>query len=254
MPITSNSNTPVLTSAGSPDTLPLRNYTTDQLKEYILRQLGQPVWNVEVTVQQILDAIQDALQLYSQWVPLRRPQAVQLVKGRFNYLEDVDVGIGIADCSFVEPVPAPTEIFYGNLINPAPLFRTGLDEYDIFLRWRKTWMRVTSIQPDWFYDDFQKVLYIYNPIERFQAGIITFWPYANTQSLDFNGSRWVKEYALAKARFTQGDLWSKFSGAIPGPVQNLQLDASRRQSAETELEKLRNELKGMQTSAGIWLD
>lgn len=254
MPITSNSNTPVLTSAGSPDTLPMRGYTTDQLKEYILRQLGQPVWNVEVTHQQVLDAIQDALMLYSEWVPIRRPQTFQLVRGRFSYLEGVDVGQGIAQVDFVEPVPAPTEIFYGNLINPAPLFRTGLDEYDIFLRWRKTWKRVTSIEPEWFYDDYEKALYIYNPIERYQAGVITYWNFTDTRLLSQTGARWVKEYALSKARFIQGDLWSKFSGAIPAPAKDIQLDATRRSSAEAELEKLRNELKGMQVSAGISID
>src|SRR6185295_9634979 len=130
---TSNANEPVRTSAQSPDTLPLRGYTTDQLKEYIFRQLGQPVWNVEVTTQQVLDCIQDALQLFSEWVPLRRPQAVALLRGQYRYMEGVDVGFGVASVSFVESVPAPTEIFYGNLISPAPIMRTGLDEYDTFM-------------------------------------------------------------------------------------------------------------------------
>lgn len=254
MAITSDTSTPVKTSADSVDSLPVRGYTIDQLKGYILRQLGQPVWNVEVTKQQVIDCINDALALYSEWVPIRRPQTFQLVRGRFSYLEGVDVGQGVAQVEFVEPVPAPTEIFYGNLINPAPLFRTGLDEYDIFLRWRKVWKRVTSIEPDWFYDDMEKALYIYNPIERYNAGVITYWHFQRTENLSFTGARWVKEYATAKARFVQGDLWMKFSGAIPGPVKDIQLDGSRRDSADKEMEKLRLELKGMQVQAGLFVD
>src|SRR4051812_8304634 len=129
---TSDAIEPVKTSADSPDTLPLRGYKVDQLKDYIYRQLGQPVWSVEVTAQQVLDCIQDALNLFSEWVPLRRPQSIQLVRGRYRYLEGVDVGYGVASVSFCESVPAPTEIFYGNLISPAPIMRTGLDEYDTF--------------------------------------------------------------------------------------------------------------------------
>lgn len=251
---TSNANTPVKTSQDSPDTLPLRGYTVDQLKNYIMRQLGFPVWNVEVTPQQILDCIQDALSLFGEWVPLRRPGSVQMKLGSYRYLEGVDVGYGVADVQFVEPNPVPTEIFYGNLINPAPLFRTGLDEYDTFLRWRKTWTRVTSIRPDWFYDESEQVLYIHNPVERFLCGVICYFPYPNTQSLSPIGSRWVKEFALAKSRFLQGDLWMKFSGAIPGPVKDIQLDATRRDSAQTEMDKLKEQLKGMQTQAGIFID
>jgi hypothetical protein len=251
---TSDANTPIKTSADSPDTLPLRGYTVDQLANYILRQLGAPVWNVEITKQQILDCIQDALNLFSEWLPLRKPQSLQLTRGRFSYLEGVDVGYGVADVSFVEPNPVPTEIFYGNLINPAPLFRTGLDEYDTFLRWRKTWQRVTSIKPDWFYDDSERTLYIHNPIERYLAGVIAYFPYSSTSSLTPVGSRWVKEYALAKSRFLLAEVWMKFSGAIPGPIKDLQLDQGKRESAKQDMDKLVEQLKGMQTGGGIFID
>lgn len=251
---TSNASEPVRTSADSPDTLPLRGYTIDQLKEYIFRQLGQPVWNVEVTAQQVLDCIQDSVALFSEWVPLRKPQAISLLRGQYRYLEGVDVGQGVASVSFVESVPAPTEIFYGNLISPAPIMRTGLDEYDTFMRWRKTWMRVTSVQPDWVYDDAEQVLYIHNPLERFHCGVMCYFPYSNCQSLPPIGARWVKEYALAKARFLQGDIWMKFSGAIPGPVKDIQLDNGKRESALLEMDKLKAQLFGMQTQAGIFID
>lgn len=251
---TSNANEPVKTSLGSPDTLPIRGYSVDQLAHYIERQLGAPTWSVELSKQQILDCIQDAVNHVSEWMPLRKPQSLRLQRGVFRYLEGVDVGYGIVKIDFVEPNPVPTEIFYGNLINPAPLFRTGLDEYDTFLRWRKTWQRVTSIQPDWFYDESESVLYIHNPIERYMAGVICYFPYSNTESLNPVGARWVKEYATAKARFLLGDVWSKFSGAIPGPVKDLQLDTGRRDTATAEMKELMLQLKGMSTSGGIFVD
>lgn len=145
-------------------------------------------------------------------------------------------------------------MFYGNLINPAPLFRTGLDEYDSFLRWRKTWQRVTSIKPDWFYDEVERCLYIHNPIERYQCGIFCYWPHERTERLSAFGADWVKQYATAKARFMQGELWLKYSGAIPGPAQNLQLDQQKRDLAKADMDKLVEQLKGAQLSTPISID
>ena len=245
---------PVTTTAQSPDTLPLKGYTTDQLIDYIFRQLGAPTWEVELTRQQIADGVQDALRLYSIWVPNTRVGNVVLVRGQFRYMQGYDVDQGVVDCEFVEPNPVPTEIFYGNLINPAPLFRLGLDEYDVFLRWRKTWQRVTSIRPDWYYDEQNVCLYISNPIERYQAAVFFYSSYTNTKGLPPLGAEWVREYSLEKSRFLLGELWSKFSGAIPGPLQNLQLDQQKRQLANDRLKELRDQLKGMQKSAPIMID
>jgi len=219
-----------------------------------MRQLGAPTWEVELTRQQVSDCVNDALQLFSIYCPLIRVGNVVLIKGQFKYLENWDVDQGIVDIHFVEPNPVPTEIFYGNLINPAPLFRLGLDEYDIFLRWRKTWMRVTSVRPDWYYDEGNKCLMISNPIERYQAAIFFYSSYTKTQSLPVYGAQWVKEYSLEAARFLLGEIWSKFSGAIPGPVQNLQLDVQKRTLAEARLEKLKAKLVGMQTTTPVSLD
>lgn len=252
MPITSNSATPVAT--GSPDSLATSGNSAEQLAGYVERQLGAPTWTVELSRQQILDCINDALTLWSIWVPMRKAQSLVLVQGQFRYLQGVDVGQGIADVSFVEPNPVPTEIFYGNLINPAPIFRLGLDEYDTFLRWRKTWMRVTSVQPNWMYDDVDRCLYIHNPIERYMCGVICYFDYTDTQQLDSVGSQWVKRYSVAKCNMLLGQQWMKFSGAIPGPVQNLQLDAQRRQVWIDEMNRLEAELKGMQRSAALTVD
>jgi hypothetical protein len=224
----------------------MKGYTRDQLAQYIYRQLGQPVWEVELTKQQILDAIQDAITKYSVWVPAIGVGAIQLERGRFQYLAGQDVGQGIVNVSFVEPNPVPTEIFYGNLINPAPLFRVGLDEYDTFLRWRKVWQRVTSVKPDWYYDEVRKTLYIHNPIERYQAGVQIYTNWPDTTGLDMVGALWVKEYSLERARYNYGELLAKYGNAIPGPLQELKLDSQKRENAEKRLDKMEERLQGMQ--------
>ena len=252
MPISSRSpaKSPILPN----HSIPPVGYTVEQLRDYIMRQLGYPTWAVELTPAQIYDCISDSLQRWSVSCPTRIYGTIALKSDTFKYLEGVDVGQGIVQVDFVEPNPVPTEIFYGNLIDPAPLFRTGLDEYDTFLRWRKTWMRVTSIRPDWLYDNLAKVLYIHNPLERFSVGIIALGNYEDTVNLPQHGASWVKEYALAKARYLWGDTMMKFSGAIPGPAGALQLDSGRRDKAETRIRELEEKLHGMQTGAPVSID
>ena len=219
-------------SSTSPDSLPALGYTNDQLAGYILRQLGSPVWIVELPKTHVLDAINDALNMWSQWHPQIRMQAIKLVRNVHAYLEGVNVGQGITKCDFVEPLPTPTAIFYGNMIDPTPLFKTGMDDYDMFLRWRKMWLRVTSVMPDWYYDEYRKVLWIHNPLERYHASVEAYFSYTRTEDLTSSGAEWVKRYALAKARYVYGDILMKFSGAVPGPAQNLQLDQRKRELAQ----------------------
>ncbi len=239
---------PITTSADSPQTLPAVGYNVDQLAAYIQRQLGSPVFTIELTKQQILDCINDALIFYSIWRPRIRYGAVQLSRGQFAYLEGVDLGLGPAQVWFVQKTPVPQELFWGNLIDVAPLMQTGMADYDTYLRWQKTWMRVTSVQPDWVYDEINKVLMIHNPIDRFQCGIISYAAYDDVKDLDRYGADWVKQYAFQKSRLAYAEILFKFSGAIPGPVRDLQLDAQKRDKAEAKITELEAKLFNAQVS------
>lgn len=115
-------------------------------------------------------------------------------------------------------------------------------------------MRVTSIQPDWFYDEMRKTLYIHNPIERFQAGVFANFPYDFTEQLPLTGAQWVKEFSLEQARYTYGEVLAKYSGAIPGPLKDLQMDTQKRDKAEARIEKLKEKLQGMSFAAAISVD
>jgi hypothetical protein len=121
----------------------------------------------------------------------------------------------------------------------------------MFLRWRKIWQRVTSIKPDWFYDETLRILYIHNPIERYQAGVFIYGVWKETKNLDYVGAQWVKEYALEQARYTYGEILSKYGNAIPAPIKDMSLDRDKRANAEKRLEALRTRLQGMQLATAI---
>jgi len=239
------------TSDDSVDTLPEEGYTRDQLAGYIMRSLGYPSWSVELSKQQILDAIDDAMRKVSVWRPRVSYAGLQLDRTTNRYL--VGVKCRVVEVQFAEPLPSPTAIFYGNLIDPAPLFRTGMADYDMFMRWRTTWMRVTSVAPDWLHDPHNKVLYIHNPIERYSAAVLCYVNWTDTEALPSFDADWVKEYALARARYTQGEIFAKFGNAIPGPAQALTLDAQKRDKAEARIKELEEELKKAQVLTPITL-
>lgn len=229
-------------------------YKIDELAAYCMRQLGAPTWNVELTKQHVVDCINDALAFYSQWKPRLLYGSISLNSGITKYLEGVDIGQGIVQVDFVEVNPTPTELYYGNLITNAPLMMKGMDEYDTYQRWRKTWMRVTSSRPDWLYDFERKCLWIHNPIDRYKAGILAYGTWTETEGLNHNGAVWVKEYSLNKARYLLGDIWAKYSGAIPGPIKDIQLDTSKRDKAEKKIEELEALLRNSQELTPITID
>lgn len=242
------------TSLNSPDTLPPK-YSVDQLSQYITRQLGSTVFAVEIQQQQVLDCISDALREYSTWRPRQRVGGLQLQSGVFEYLQGVDLGQGVVKCWFVNPTQAPADLYWlTNLVNPAPVLNSRMDEYDVFLRWYKTWGRVTSVYPDWLYDEPGQVLYIYNAQPIYHCGVMWLDNYTDTLTLDSFGAKWVKDFSFQKSRHAYAEIMSKYSGVIPGPIKDLQFDSQRRDKAETEMDKLLQDLKGAQWSAGLMPD
>lgn len=241
-------------STDSIDLLPMRGYTMDQLCAYIKRQLGSPVWNVELTKQQTLDCIQNALATYSQWRPSIGYAAIQTQAGKFDYLNGVDVGQGIAMVEFVQKVPVPQQLFWGNLIGVNPIPFSGLDELDSFTRWIKTWTRVTSTKPDWQYDYRRKVLYIHNPVPYYYCAVTWYANYEKTEQLDQFGANWVRDYSFQLSRHSYAEILQKFSGAIPGPVANLQLDGGKREAAKQEIDRLLAHLQQAQDFPPINID
>ena len=246
-------NGPVVGSNSSPDSLPQRGYTVDQLAAYIERQLGSPQWIVELTRQQIVDKINDAVTRYSMWRPMLVYGAVMLQSNQHAYLQGVDVGQGIASVEFVESRPAPTELFYGNLISPAPILSTGIDDYDMFLRWRKTWMRASSVMPAWRYDEVNQILNIHNPIERYTCGITCYFNW-NITCLPQFGAVWVKDYSVALCQLLLSDIYMKYSGALPSPGGAIQLDSGKRDKASEKVDKLEQKLQDSQEFAPLMID
>lgn len=239
--------------------MPAVGYTESQLVEYIMRQCGSPTWAVELSPGQIQDNIQDALTKYSVWKPCPVWGAIPLNTSQNAYLVGQDVGQGVVDVQFTENRLGVDNLSIGNPFLIAAVMISGLGlngagDYDMYLRWRETWTRVTSVKPRWLYDQSRKTLWIHNPIGNYRAAVLVLRNWPATQVLPQFGAEWVKEYALAKCKLLLGETWNKFSGAIPGPGQNLQLDSNRASTAATKITELENKLQGAQDSVPCTTD
>lgn len=170
------------------------------------------------------------------------------------YLTDEDNGLGVTDVQFLAPSATPGAIFYANLIDPSPIIRTGMDELDNFYRWRKTFQRVTAVEPDWLWQESENTLYIHNPIERYSCAVQRDFPYTDTLKLPLKGSVWVRQYSLAAANYLYGGILAKYQGAIPGPVGNITLDQGKREQAQAKMDVLQAQLEAMQETTPMKQD
>jgi len=228
--------------------------TEASLVDYVTTELGAGVWQVELREKQIKAAIQDALDEYSRRIPLLGYGAITLSATQSKYeFPDIDFGYGIWEVSFVAPDPKPSALFYANLLDVAPIKVGRFGEYDLFLRWRKTFMKVTSVEPEWMWDNNAKILWIYNPIEQYKASMFWYLP-KRLDQVDLVHERWIKDYTLARSKYMLGINRSKFQGAIPGPGRDINTDGKElKEEGKAEMDKLLADLFTMQAeSPPVW--
>lgn len=221
--------------------------TEPELIEYVKDELGGGFWKVELSPQQIKAAIRDALKEYSRRIPMEGYGAITLSNTQNKYdMSAQDLGFGIHHVSFIEPDPRPSAIFYANLLDVAPIRTSRFQDYDVFLRWRKTFMKVTSVQPEWYWDQNAKLLWVYNPIEFYKASMFWYLPRA-LENVELAHERWVEKYILARCKYMLGINRSKFQGAIPGPSKDITTDGNNmKDEGKEEIKALEEELLSMQ--------
>src|ERR1700739_3719158 len=91
------------------------------LMSYIKQTLGAGIFSVELTTDQINNAIVDALTLYSSRKPIIRFRSVQINPQIKVYPLDHDIGFGIFDVQWGSPDPEPSALFYSNLLGATPV-------------------------------------------------------------------------------------------------------------------------------------
>lgn len=233
------------------------NFTRADLAEYIKKKLGNAVWRIEgfENTDAVEVCIDEAVMKYSTQVPLMGWEVLKPF-AKTHVLTTPDV-IGVLQVNFLESINrfSSSNLLLGltqNLTGVVPINIAGTTPNitgDIlgFLQWRRSFQRVTSTLPQWFYEDTSKTITVYNPagflacailtrIRRFEGGIDT---------IKVNHKDWLRGYALALAKDQLAVYRRKFQNSVQGPGgTKLELDATELKAEaegeiESHLEKLR---------------
>lgn len=138
--------------------------------------------------------------------------------------------------------------FMASLVGVAPVLNLEGQDFDMFLTWRKTFQRVTGIEPKWMWDAENKVLRIYNAVHNSIAGVFMYAPRSFDQ-IKLVHKDWIRRASVAYAKEILGENRSKFKGTLPGPGgKDIQLNGDDlKKEAQEALEKLNDELFKFQT-------
>lgn len=149
------------------------SFSRKELAEYIKKKLGGIVWRIEgfENTDAVEVCIDEAVMKYSTQVPLMKWETIEPFKNRYTL--KTDGVIGVLQVNFLESINrfSSSNLLLGltqNLTGVAPINIAGTTpnisgDIMAFLQWRKSFQRVTSIMPQWFYDDTTKEITIYNP-------------------------------------------------------------------------------------------
>lgn len=221
----------------------------EQLVKWILRRLGAPLLKVELTECQLQDAVEDAKRWFSAKKGVKRQMILQVQPGKVEYLlpDEVDT---VLSCAFAVP---PMDI--SMVFSPFVLIDDRVP-YDTFaapqsagiyssftqsLQYVETAKRVLGAEPDWRQEN--RNLYLFPPPKNdvglwmdYKANIVTI------QQLNERDHDLIKRWSLARAKLDLAEVRGKYD-SMPGAQGSTQLNAAvLQQSANSELDKLEDEI------------
>jgi hypothetical protein len=227
--------------------LSVHRYNVSEIRNYVRSQLGSGLFQVELSDEQINNAITDALLTYGMRIPMIYSRILAISPECRSYPLDHDCGYGVFDVQFITDDVRPASVFYMGLLgDQVPLNSVMLADYDTFLRYRKTMMRATSVEPKWDWIEEDNTLLVYAPVFNLRAAYYWHMPRKLSQ-VRLEHQRWIRDYSLASSKLQLGKTRSKFQGVLPGPAQNLTLNGDSLQAeAREELKDLNEYLLSVQ--------
>jgi len=239
------------------------------LKQYILRKLGYPAHQIEITDDQLQDAIDDTLDDYLQvaysgvneiYVPMTLLAGVQDYILPYNVFAVLSVND--ADMSMIG-ANMPSNMFSLNQFIAADLYRPGVAKidligYEMINQMTSTIDLIFGKKQTFDYNSVSKILHIHGNITGNTNVIIQLYQKLDLQTTLSNDGvsyeeekiyddKWIKRMATARAQLQWGkNIGLKYQGSVlpNGGTLNGQgiIDM-----ANTDIEKLSEELKNVYT-------
>lgn len=200
-----------------------RALTKDDMKKYVLAQIGYPVTEVELASQQFEILFERVLDEYNKWLPVYKVDVITAVSSMINRYNLLDLnqpfGRGVVDVKIVTQQQwfSPISGVFALGI-PHPISHLAPDQYDLALRYIKMAKKIYSSEPDWEWEE--PVLWLYAPTGfggPFSAAYTYSQDCSCAEDIAAEDAGWAKDYYLALVKIAVGESRAKFGG-IPGPA------------------------------------
>lgn len=216
-------------------------YSVDQLKMYILRKLGSPVINIEITDDQLVDAIDDTLDDY---LPraysgvIERYIPVQLITDIQQYILPYSTFavLGVYDgVGTMMGANQPANLFSINQFIAADLYKPGAAKidvlgYELINQMISTLELVFAKKITYDFNSISKVLnlvskpvadtkviiHMYQKLDLEKTPIYNADPSAAPRYYEENifNEKWIKRMATARAQLQWGQNLMKYTGSV----------------------------------------
>jgi len=221
---------------------------------WVKRQLGWPTIDVELTDDQIKDALVDALGFYSKVKPRRITESFEIPPGIVHHVWTTPGVRGIYECQIKpsqEGLQSPN--IEGQMLSGAfayygvrsPMY--DIRYYEYLRQWAKIASRELSSEPDYHEDDDHSGVWIYAPGTDAKVMMVVTVAHLNPDTVPSWDQPWLRKYTLARAKLTLGYVRRKFAMVL-GANKDIQLDGvAMVTEAEAAVEKLETELHASRT-------
>lgn len=221
----------------------------EELKQYVLRRLGAPMWKVELSADHLEDAVEQARRWFSAKKGVKESMTMPFYPGVPDYQLPDNVNL-VLDVVF------PTNPMDLSIVFSPYLLQDEKVPYDVFaapqsaglystytqtLQYVESAKRILNSEPDWRQEG--RVLYLF-PVPRNSGNVIVDYKTHDftIEQLSERDHDLVKRYALALAKKDLARIRSKYT-EFPGAQGMTQLDSARLfQEADQEMEQLEKEI------------
>lgn len=229
------------------------NNEMTNLSKYILRQLGWPLIRVEITPEQLIDSIIDAVQMYQDYaaydynveivnvvghkaqIPSHiRPSMIANILYPRDYFDSFTSGLNMVGYEEALGGVIPYAV-----VGSHPLIdKFDMAEYYLYLQKLEDFKKIISVPRS--YDILNKEIHLY------PDGVI--WTYVGIiykpvlPESEAEQIQWIKQYSLAKAQMVVGRIRSKLGG-FSSTGTNIAVDGeAMKTEAQAQIDKLEERL------------
>jgi len=230
--------------------------TEDELKQWLLRQLGAPAIKVDLCAAHLSDAMDEAIHWFSAKKGLKKIAFMAINSGQVEYNLDSDTTAGAEDIDTVLDVIPPSLRLDLSLIFAPTIFSDEEIPYDVFaaadtmgiyssyvqsLQYIETAKRVIAADFEWRQQD--RKLFAWPLVKDSGTAIVEYKATCLTvEQLNERDHDLVKRYALAWSKMILGRIRSKYD-QWPTAIGTIGMDGiTLLEESKQEIENLEEEI------------